>query len=156
MGRIIFTDDERARIEQILEELDPARHELTRHYRDRLSAAEWDFVWRYIRNELRGLLELTTLALTLAEEAAARGLANDDGINDFLGSRTWVRNFDIADPQDDRFIAIAKGLGRSADTSNYDLVIDADTLMEIAQERMKGTLEEEYVELLRELGPDRP
>ena len=151
MARITLSAAERARINAILVELEPSCHDLTRRYASELAPHEWEFVLGYIRNELRSFLEIRTMARALADAARKRGLADDAGISDFLASRTWVRNFGVADDDDDRFMAIAASTGRPSPRANYDLSTDADTLLEIAEERLLGTIDDEYIELLRRM-----
>ncbi len=151
MARITFSAAERARIAAILVELEPAFHDLTRRYANELDPQEWEFVVGYIRNELRSFLEIRTMAGAFAEAARDGGLADERGIADFLASRSWVRNFGVADDDDDRFMAIAATTGRPNPRVNYELSTDADTLLEIAEERLLGTIDDEYVELLRRM-----
>jgi hypothetical protein len=149
--KITFTPKEMAKIQAILEELDPATHDLTAHYASIMSLDDWNFVRAYIRKELVSFLLLSTMARSLADVAAERGLADPEGVRDFLSSRTWTRNFGVADEADDSFLRIAAQTGRPSPDSNYELAADADTLLEIAEERMIGTLDDEYAELVRRM-----
>ena len=151
MPKLTFTPKEMAKIQAILEELDPATHDLTAHYASIMSADDWNFVRAYIRKELVSFLLLSTMARSLADVASERGLADADGVRDFLASRTWTRNFGVADEADESFLRIAAETGRPNPDSNYELAADADTLLEIAEERMIGTLDDEYAELVRRM-----
>ena len=151
MPKISFTPDEMAKIQAILEELDPATHDLTAHYSAVMSAEDWNFVRAYIRKELISFLLLSTMARSVAELASERGLADPDGVRDFLSSRTWTRNFGVADEADDSFLRIAALTGRPSAEASYELAADADTLLEIAEERLLGTLDDEYAELIRRM-----
>jgi hypothetical protein len=149
--KISFTPEEMAKIQSILEELDPATHDLTAHYASVMSAEDWNFVRAYIRKELISFLLLSTMARSIAEVASERGLADEEGVRDFLASRTWTRNFGVADEADDSFLRIAALTGRPSPDANYELAADADTLLEIAEERLLGTLDDEYAELVRRM-----
>jgi hypothetical protein len=149
--KISFTPNEMAKIQSILEELDPATHDLTAHYAMALDPDDWAFVRAYIRKELISFILLSTMARSMADVATDRGLADEDGVRDFLSSRTWTRNFGVADDADDRFLKIAARTGRPNSEANYELAADADTLMEIAEERLLGTLDDEYAELVRRM-----
>jgi hypothetical protein len=149
--KISFTPEEMAKIQSILEELDPTTHDLTAHYATLMSAEDWAFVRAYIRKELISFLLLSTMARSIAEVASERGLADEEGVRDFLASRTWTRNFGVADEADDSFLRIAALTGRPSPDANYELAADADTLLEIAEERLLGTLDDEYAELVRRM-----
>jgi hypothetical protein len=149
--KITFTPAEIAKIRSILDELDPATHDLTSHYATMMDAEDWSFVRAYIRKELLSFTLLSTMARAVADAAIERGLAGAEGVKDLLTSRTWTRNFGVADDADDRFRQIASATGRPSAAVNYELATDADTLMEIAEERLLGTLDDEYVELVRRM-----
>jgi hypothetical protein len=151
MPKITFTPDEMAKIRSILEELDPATHDLTSHYATSMNAEDWSYVRAYIRKELISFILLSSMARGVADAATDRGLAGTEGVKDFLTSRTWTRNFGVADDADDRFLRIASATGRPSPDANYELAVDADTLMEIAEERLLGTLDDEYAELVRRM-----
>jgi hypothetical protein len=149
--KITFTPAEMAKIRSILDELDPATHDLTSHYAATIPPEDWNYVLTYIRKELISFVLLSSMARSIADVATERGLADTEGVKDFLTSRTWTRNFGVADDADDRFLQIASATGRPSPTSNYELATDADTLMEIAEERLLGTLDDEYAELVRRM-----
>jgi hypothetical protein len=149
--KISFNPAEMAKIQSILEELDPASHDLTSHYAATMDADDWGFVRAYIRKELISFILLSSMVRTLADVATERGIADAEGVRDFLASRTWTRNFGVADEADDRFLQIAAGTGRPSPDANFELATDADTLMEIAEERLLGTLDDEYIELVRRM-----
>lgn len=151
MPKITFTPAEMAKIQSILEELDPATHDLTRQYASTMDPDDWSFVRAYIRKELVSFVLLSCMARGVADAARARGLADSEGVREFMTSRTWTRNFGVADDADDRFLQLAAATGRPTPDANYDLATDADTLMEIAEERLLGTLDDEYAELVRRM-----
>lgn len=137
MAQIALTEDEEARIESILDELDPLNHELVLPARDPLSAEEWGFVVDHIRQKIRSALELGFMARALACTAERRGLSDDRGADHFLRSKAWVHNFGVAQTGDEYFCALSLKSGNR-------LLKAADALVEFAQDRVFDTFDDEY------------
>lgn len=140
MPRLIYTGADKLRVDAIVAELDPAGHDLTRPFREALSSEDWLFVVDYARTEIRAALEVGMLARTVAESARLRGSSNEQGIRTFLDSISWMRNFGVSDAADERFKEIAD--------VDSPLFVAVDALLQLAQDRMFNTLDEEYVRLL--------
>jgi hypothetical protein len=140
MARIVLTPAEKAKILAVVRELDPATHELTTPFKVLLSDSEWHFVVTYARNEIKGALEIGLLARAMAEAVRKRGSANEQGIATFLESTAWMRNFGVSDDDDERF----------KDLCGVDspLFLAVDALLQLAQDRMFDTIDEEYLRLL--------
>ncbi len=140
MPRIIFSGTERLRMNAILKELDPATHEFTSRFANVLSSEDWNFVQNYARAEMRGALEMGLLARSVAEVARQRGIGSEQGVSSFLDSTPWMRNFGVSDDADERFKMIAD--------LESPLFVAVDALLQLAQDRMFNTLDEEYARLL--------
>jgi hypothetical protein len=145
--QIEFTQTERTLIDAVLVELDPSTHELTRDFKDDLSEDDWRFLVRYARREMRACLELGLLARSAADTARLRNLSNDEGAFAFLRSVSWLRNFGITDPEDERFLGLA-GEGPEA-----PMFLAVDALIEIAKDRIFDTVGDEYRQLLYDARP---
>jgi hypothetical protein len=145
--QIEFTETERTLIDAVLVELDPSTHELTRDFKDDLSEDDWRFLVRYARREMRACLELGLLARSAADTARLRNLSNDEGAFAFLRSVSWLRNFGITDPEDERFLGLA-GEGPEA-----PMFLAVDALIEIAKDRIFDTVGDEYRQLLYDARP---
>lgn len=142
MPQIEFTEAERTLVDAVLAELDPSSHELTRDFRNILAEEDWRFLVRYARREMRACLELGLLGRSLADTARLRDLSNGDGASTFLRSISWLRNFGMTDPDDERFLALA-GEGPQA-----PIFLAVDALIEIAKDRTFDTVGDEYRQLL--------
>lgn len=142
MPKIVFTAPERARVSNILKELDPATHELTAPWSERLDPKDWQFVVDYATFEMRAALELGLLARSAVDTARQRGMANAEGASVVLSSISWLRNFGVIDARDERFASIA-GAGTDA-----PLFLAVEALIEIAKDRLFQTFDEEYRLLL--------
>jgi hypothetical protein len=140
MARIVLSAAEKAKITSIVRELDPATHGLTAPFKTVVSESEWYFIVNYARSEMRGALQVGVLARAMAEAVRRLGAANDQGIASFLDSTAWMRNFGISDEDDERF----------KDLCGVDspLFLAVDALLQMAQDRMFGTLDEEYARLV--------
>lgn len=147
MPQIEFTDKERKLIDAVLAELDPVSHELTRDFRNVLDGDDWRFLVRYARREMRACLELGLLARSMADTARLRNLSNEQGAVAFLRSVSWLRNFGMTDPDDERFLSLA-GEGPEA-----PLFLAVDALIEIAKDRIFDTVGDEYRQLLFDTSP---
>jgi hypothetical protein len=145
--QIEFTETERTLIDAVLVELDPSTHELTRDFKDDLSGDDWRFLVRYARREMRACLELGLLARSAADTARLRNLSNDEGAFAFLRSVSWLRNFGITDPEDERFLGLA-GEGPEA-----PMFLAVDALIEIAKDRIFDTVGDEYRQLIYDARP---
>jgi hypothetical protein len=140
MARVLISAGERGRIVAILRELDPETHDLTARFQEQLDPEDWAFVCDYTRAEIKGALEIGLMARAVAEAARRRGVSNEEGIGNFLDSIAWMRNFGVSDPHDERFKELC-----GIDTP---LFLAVDALLQMAQDRMFGTLDEEYARLL--------
>jgi hypothetical protein len=140
MPKVIYTGADRVRIEAILKELDPQINPLTLPFKAMLDEDDWRFVVDYARAEIRAALEIGLLARGMADAARRRGVANDDGVAAFMDSASWMRNFGVSDGADERF-------KRLADVES-PLFFAVDSLLQLAQDRLFNTLDEEYLRLL--------
>lgn len=151
VAQIVFSSDERERIAAILEELDPAEHELTRRYADRMSEQEWKWVTDYLRHELRALLEIGVMLRAVAHTARTRGHADRAAVKRLLRDNR-TRNFGLPDDADAYFNDICMLCEpASLDDGEPGLWKAGDALLELAGDRMFDTLGEEYAELLDSL-----
>lgn len=142
MPKVVYSGAERLRMNAILDELDPATSELTTPFQDVLSEDDWNFVVTYARNEMRAALEIGMLTRAVAEAARDRAASNEEGVAAFFEAVSCMRNFGVSDRTDERFRNIAD--------VDSPLFIAVDALLQMAQDRLFNTLDEEYVRLLRE------
>lgn len=151
VAQIVFSHEERERIAAILAELDPAEHELTRRYADRMSEQEWKWVTQYLRHELRALLEIGVMLRAVAHTARERGHADLAAVKRLLRDNR-TRNFGLPDEADAYFNDLCMMCEPAAlEQAEPGLWKAADALLELAGDRMFDTLSEEYVELLNSL-----
>lgn len=133
MPRIMWLDEERAILEEILESLDPARHPALLPFRDRLSEESWSFVVDYLRRDLYGALYVGCLIEAVAEEAVILGAVEERYSDIFTRSITHrSRNFGITDEADHRFTEI------SLSAEGTGLAYVAETLRIEAERAMFG------------------
>jgi hypothetical protein len=151
VAQIVFSPEERARVESILEEFDPAEHELTRRFADRMSEQEWKWVTRYLRRELRALLEIGVMLRAVTALAHERGHADRTAVRRLLRDNR-TRNFGLPDDADAYFNDLCMMCEpTSIDQGDPSLWRAGDALLELAADRMFDTLGEEYAELLDSL-----
>jgi hypothetical protein len=142
MPDIIFSAQERRRINTIIDELDPADHELLAPYYDMLSSKDWEFVCDYIRAKMRAVLETGLLIASVAEKARVTRLVDDETIrNNFLRT-LWNYNFSFQQPIENTFVEVAGG------HKEAPLCLAAEALVEMAEDTMFGTFEDAHEQLL--------
>ncbi|HEU4480363.1 MAG TPA: hypothetical protein VFS18_00635 [Actinomycetota bacterium] len=141
MSDFRFSPEDLARIEAVLREVDVASHELLRPVEPAVEHADWTFLVGYIGERLRAALEIGILARTFCTVAVQRGYADDRGVDHFLRSKAWLHNFGVTQPGDEHFYSLSAAC-------DHRLVRALDALIEIAQDRMFGTLDDEYERLL--------
>lgn len=138
---VIFSPEELEAIDRTIEEIDAASNELLLPLRTTLKEEDWDFVVRYLETRLRSALEIGLIARNMCRVAYQRGLADERGLEHFLRSKAWVHNFGIPQTGDEYLQTLSAATG-------HRLVKTYDGLLEIAQDRMFGTIDEEYQRLL--------
>jgi len=142
MPDIIFSAQERRRINTIIDELDPADHELLGPYYDMLSSKDWEFVCDYIRAKMRAVLETGLLIASLAEKARVTRLVDDETIRNNFVRTLWNYNFSFQQPIENTFVEVAGGHREAP------LCLAAEALVEMAEDVMFGTFEDAHVHLL--------
>jgi hypothetical protein len=142
MPEIAFTSHERSRIEQILQDLEPATHELTRHFSDQLSSDDWGFVRDYVRAKTRAVLETGLLMRAAAELSRASRLVDELSIRRNFLHTLWTYNFSFQSEIESTFVDIAG----DADSA---LCIAVEGLIELAEDAMFNTFEDAHALLLK-------
>lgn len=133
MPRIMWFDEERRILEEILESLDPASHPAVLPYRDRLPDEAWSFVVDYLRRDLYGALYVGRLIEAVAEEAVILGAVEGRFSDVFTRSIALrSRNFGVTDEADHRFTEI------SLSTEGTGLAYVAENLRIEAERAMFG------------------
>ena len=140
MAEIVFTGEDLRRIEDAVGDLDPSTHELIVIHEGSFNQEDWNFVLRYIDERLSAALKLGLMARCLGRAAEEAELADERGVQHFLSSRAWVHNFGVASTADEYFQALSTSAGGRLSKA-------LDALIEIAQDRLFGTLDEEYERL---------
>ena len=125
----------------MVEELDPAKHDLFDVHRPLLSAADWEFLCEYVREKVASALMIGLLARSAAAAAEESGVSDSRGADHFLRSKAWVHNFGVLQSGDEYFTNLSGACGNRLGKA-------CDALVEIAQDRLFGTLDEEYQRLL--------
>lgn len=128
-------------MEEILEELDPNGHELFAPHKALLSDADWAFICDYTRERMRSAIQIGAMARAFVETAQQLGATDDRGAQHFLRSKAWIHNFGVTASADEYFCALSAICGNRLGRAS-------DALVEIAQDRMFETLDEEYQRLL--------
>lgn len=108
MPELVWSARERARLDDVLAQLDPSRRAPVQAYRHRLSDEDYSFLIDYINRELRGSLLIGAAIDALVESAVDEGAA--DRARALELSRRAVlrsRNFGIIDDSDQRFTRIS-------------------------------------------------
>jgi hypothetical protein len=142
MPDITFTAQERQRVNAIIDELDPADHELLCSYHDMLSAKDWQFVCDYVRAKMRAVLETGLLVASVAERARVTGLVGEESIRDNFVRILWHYDFSFRKEIEDAFVAVA------GDRSEAPLCLAAEALVELAEDLMFATFEDAHERLL--------
>jgi hypothetical protein len=141
MSTFSFSPQDLTQIEVILDEVDVASHELLRPVEPAVSTNDWAFVIGYIEERLRAALEIGILARSFCTTAVERGYADERGVDHFLRSKAWLHNFGVTQRGDEHFYSLSAAC-------EHRLVRALDALVEIVQDRMFSTLDDEYERLL--------
>jgi hypothetical protein len=140
MAEIVFSGEDLNRIEEAISDLDPSTHELIVIHEGSYSQDDWAFIIKYVTERLSAALKLGLMARCLGIAAEEAELADERGVQHFIDSKAWVHNFGIASTADEYFQALStSGGGRLSKA--------LDALIEIAQDRLFGTLDDEYQRL---------
>ncbi|MGH2750720.1 MAG: hypothetical protein ACRDK3_07595 [Actinomycetota bacterium] len=142
MPDITFTPKEQERINTIIDELDPADHELLHPYYDSLAADDWQFVCDYVRAKMRAVLETGMLIRSVAEKARATKLVDEEAIRNNFVRTLWNYNFSFQKAIEDTFVEVAGGHRESP------LCVAVEALVEVAEDLMFGTFEDAHEQLL--------
>jgi len=142
MPQITFTEQERQRVNAIIDELDPADHELMCPYHDALTADDWQFVCDYVRAKMRAVLETGLLVAAVADRARTSDLAGESTIRNNFVSTLWGYDFSFRQAIEDTFVAVAGG------RKEAPLCLAAEALIELAEDRMFATFEDAHERLL--------
>lgn len=142
MPNITFSAQERRRINTIIDELDPADHELLCPYYDMLSADDWEFVCDYIRAKMRAVLETGLLIASVAEKARVTKLVDEEAIRNNFVRTLWSYNFSFKKAIENTFVEVAGGHREAP------LCLAAEALVEMAEDVMFGTFEDAHEQLL--------
>lgn len=146
MAAITFSDQELARIDSILSELDPASHDLMRPYAEKLEVREWELLQDYVRARLRRTLMTGLMAGAVTAVAEAEGLAYPGTGSKAFGRRfkeAWVDSFA---PIPDCW-RLAPVLARLEDGRSCVLK-EILALEAMAENRMFETLDDQLAQLL--------
>ncbi len=140
MAHIALSDEDRRVIAETLEELDPASHELLARFREVLNDSDWAFAVGYVTARIRGALEIGLIARAVVAAAERNGLADERGSDHFLRSKAWLHNFGVPQTGDEYFYAVSAAAGGG-------LVRAHEALLELAQDHLFGTFDDEYQRL---------
>jgi len=142
MPHITFTEQERQRVNAIIDEVDPADHELMCAFNDALSADDWQFVCDYVRAKMRAVLETGLLVAAVADRARIFNLVDEDTIRNNFIRTLWGYDFSFRKAIEDTFVAVAGG------RKETPLCLAAEALVELAEDRMFATFEDAHERLL--------
>jgi hypothetical protein len=142
MAVVSFSNAEWVRVEEILVELNPTIDELTEAYFGRFDKRDWLFIRSYIRMELRAALQLGVMLRAVGKVALEQGIANDEAIKTFVQVNAR-RNFGLLDPAQVGFEVVAE-VNECKDELRRAILV----LSDLANDRMFGTIDEEYAELV--------
>jgi hypothetical protein len=142
MAVVSIPNTEWARVEEILVELNPTIDELTHRHFGKFDKRDWLFVRSYIRMELRATLQLGSMLRAVAKVALEQGLANDEAAKCFVQVNS-KRNFGLLDPAEVGFEVVSE-VNECKDELRRAIL----ALSDLANDRMFGTLDEEYAELV--------
>jgi hypothetical protein len=142
MAVVSFSNAEWVRVEEILVELNPTIDELTEAYFGRFDKRDWLFIRSYIRMELRAALQLGVMLRAVGKVALEQGIANEEAIKTFVQVNAR-RNFGLLDPAQVGFEVVAE-VNECKDELRRAILV----LSDLANDRMFGTIDEEYAELV--------
>jgi hypothetical protein len=142
MAVVSFSNAEWVRVEEILVELNPTIDELTEDYFGRFDKRDWLFIRSYIRMELRAALQLGVMLRAVGKVALEQGIANEEAIKTFVQVNAR-RNFGLLDPAQVGFEVVAE-VNECKDELRRAILV----LSDLANDRMFGTIDEEYAELV--------
>jgi hypothetical protein len=142
MAVVSFSNAEWVRVEEILVELNPTIDELTEDYFGRFDKRDWLFIRSYIRMELRAALQLGVMLRAVGKVALEQGIANAEAIKTFVQVNAR-RNFGLLDPAQVGFEVVAE-VNECKDELRRAILV----LSDLANDRMFGTIDEEYAELV--------
>lgn len=168
MAHILFSGAELGRVDRVCSELDPAIHDLTAPYIDRIDhAVDREFVIRYLRKVLRGELVMGLIARAVAAGAqekggiqpkVARQLVVDDLsrqrsalVSDLLGGevRQWQYNQTYFTEEATRANNILRDAnGPCFEDGSHAAQQAMYALLDIANDSMFGSFDEEYANLV--------
>ena len=148
MPSISFNRHEDADITRILHELDPAHHDLIVPFRQVMTDDDWSFLHDFLRTEMRMVLEMGLMARSVAGLSSHAPLSVQMAAEELVRASRWASHGGCGmSASEERLVEIA---GEDP-LSPLRLAIEA--LMELAEDRLFGTIDDEYVRLSRELGP---
>jgi hypothetical protein len=139
---VSFSNTEWVRVEEILAELNPTIDELTEHYFGRFDKRDWLFIRSYIRMELRAALQLGAMLRAVGKVALEQGIANDEAVKTFVRVNAR-RNFGLLDPAQVGFEVVSE-----VNNCKEELRRAIQALADLANDRMFGTIDEEYADLV--------
>ena len=142
MAVVSFSNTEWVRVEEILAELNPTIDELTEHFFGRFDKRDWLFVRSYIRMELRAGLQLGAMLRAVGKVALEQGIANDEAVKTFVRVNAR-RNFGLLDPAQVGFEVVSE-----VNNCKDELRRAIQGLSDLANDRMFGTIDEEYADLV--------
>lgn len=142
MASVTISNAEWVKVEEILVDLNATIDELTKRYFGKFDKRDWLFVRSYIRMELRAALQLGAMLRAVAKVAVEQGLANDEAAKCFVQVNAR-RNFGLLDPAEVGFEVVSE-----VNECKEELRRAVLALAELANDRMFGTLDDEYAELL--------
>lgn len=143
MPEVLFTKSESKQIQDILDELDPARHELTAHFARTLDGEGWEFVQDYARAKIRSLLETGLTMRSAVDLAKATQLVDEEAVRLNFLHALWTYNFSFKTEIEDAFMDVVGG------SEEGPLYVAVEALIDIAEDRMFGTFEDAHARLLR-------
>jgi hypothetical protein len=150
MPDITFTAKEQKRINAIIDELDPADHEILAPYYDTLAADDWQFVCDYIRAKMRAVLETGLLIGSVSAKSRSTKLVDEATIRDNFIRTLWNHDFSFKKAIEDTFVELAGGRPEAP------LCLAAEALVEMAEDLMFGTFEDAHGRLLDGAGAEPP
>jgi hypothetical protein len=142
VASVTISNAEWVKVEEILVDLNATIDELTKRYFGKFDKRDWLFVRSYIRMELRAALQLGAMLRAVAKVAVEQGLANDEAAKCFVQVNAR-RNFGLLDPAEVGFEVVSE-----VNECKEELRRAVLALAELANDRMFGTLDDEYAELL--------
>lgn len=141
MAKIVLSHSDVQAIEEVLRYLDPASNEVILGLSEAMSDSDWEFAVTYMKRRIRSALEIEMMARCMIQASMDRNLCDERGADHYLRSKAWTHNYGVVQTADEYFTAIS-----SANGGKLSQVLEA--LILIAQDRMFGSLDEEYERLL--------